>query len=155
MKLKVTLLALLFAGFATPAGEPAGFNVWKAADLKASATSLATKMGPTKTASQQLTRFGNYSFSLARREASGQAEFHANQADIFVVQSGEASLTVGGALVEGKNTSPTEMLGTSITGGVESKLSAGDIVTIPAKTPHQLKLDPGKEFTYFVVKVTQ
>jgi mannose-6-phosphate isomerase-like protein (cupin superfamily) len=47
------------------------------------------------------------------------------------------------------------MLGTSITGGVESKLGAGDIVTIPAKTAHQLKLDPGKEFTYFVVKVTQ
>ncbi|SPF42146.1 hypothetical protein SBA4_290028 [Candidatus Sulfopaludibacter sp. SbA4] len=29
------------------------------------------------------------------------------------------------------------------------------MVTIPAKLPHQVKLDSGKEFTYFVVKVTQ
>ena len=155
MKMKVILTALLFAGFAAPAGDPAGFSLWKAADLKAFATSLAAKMGPSKTATERFTAVGNYSFMLAHREASGQAEYHATQADIFVVQSGEASLTVGGALVDGKNTAPNEMLGTSITGGTESKLSAGDIVTIPAKTAHQLKLDPGKEFTYFVVKVTQ
>jgi mannose-6-phosphate isomerase-like protein (cupin superfamily) len=155
MKMKVILTALLFAGFAAPAGDPAGFSLWKAADLKAFATSLAAKMGPSKTATERFTTVGNYSFMLAHREASGQAEYHATQADIFVVQSGEASLTVGGALVDGKNTAPNEMLGTSITGGTESKLSAGDIVTIPAKTAHQLKLDPGKEFTYFVVKVTQ
>jgi mannose-6-phosphate isomerase-like protein (cupin superfamily) len=73
----------------------------------------------------------------------------------MVIQSGECTLTVGGALVDGKNTSPTEMIGTSITGGVDSKLGAGDIVTIPAKTPHQMKLDPGQQITYFVVKVTQ
>jgi mannose-6-phosphate isomerase-like protein (cupin superfamily) len=47
------------------------------------------------------------------------------------------------------------MMGTAISGGVESKLGAGDIVTIPAKTPHQMKLEPGKQVTYFVVKVTQ
>jgi len=34
-------------------------------------------------------------------------------------------------------------------------LAAGDVVTIPAKVAHQLKLDAGKEFTYFYVKVTQ
>jgi mannose-6-phosphate isomerase-like protein (cupin superfamily) len=155
MKMKLILTGLFFAGFAVPAGGPDGFSLWKAADLKAFATSLAPKMNATKTATQQLTRFGNYSFMVAHREASGQAEFHAVQADIFVVESGEASLTVGGALVDGKDTGPNEMLGTSIKGGVESKLSAGDIVTIPAKTPHQLKLDAGKKFDYFVIKVTQ
>ena len=35
------------------------------------------------------------------------------------------------------------------------KLAAGDILTIPAKVAHQVKMDTGKEFTYFVVKVTQ
>jgi mannose-6-phosphate isomerase-like protein (cupin superfamily) len=155
MKTKLILTAMLFAGFAAPAGGPEGFSLWKNADLKAFATSLAAKMGASKTATQRLTAVGNYSFMVAHREASGQAEYHATQADIFVVQSGEASLTVGGALVDGKNTSPTEMIGTSITGGVDSKLGAGDIVTIPAKTPHQMKLDPGQQITYFVVKVTQ
>ncbi len=155
MKMKLLLTALLFAGFAAPAGDPAGFSLWKAADLKAFATSLAAKMGPSKTASQPLTSVGNYAFSVSHREGSGGVECHLTQADIFVIESGEASLTVGGTLVDGKNNSPTEMTGTSISGGVETRLGAGDIVTIPAKMPHQMKLEPGKEITYFVVKVTQ
>jgi len=48
-----------------------------------------------------------------------------------------------------------EMRAASIKDGVEKKLAAGDVVTIPAKVPHQLKIEKGKEFTYFVVKVTQ
>jgi len=57
--------------------------------------------------------------------------------------------------VDGKNRSATEMTATAISGGTEVKVGAGDVVTIPAKMPHQMKLDPGKEITYFVVKVTQ
>jgi mannose-6-phosphate isomerase-like protein (cupin superfamily) len=57
--------------------------------------------------------------------------------------------------VDAKTTAPNEMRGPSIKGGMEKPVAAGDIVTIPAKLPHQVKLAPGKEFTYFVVKVTQ
>ncbi|MGA2268528.1 MAG: hypothetical protein ABSH44_08680 [Bryobacteraceae bacterium] len=153
--MKLILTALLVAGFAAPAGDPAGFHAWKAAELKAYAKTLAPKMNASKTASQQLASFANYSFMVAHREGSGEAEYHATQADIFVVESGEATLTYGGSVVDGKTTAPNEIRGTSISGGMETKLSAGDVVTIPAKTAHQLKLDAGKEFTYFVVKVTQ
>jgi mannose-6-phosphate isomerase-like protein (cupin superfamily) len=103
----------------------------------------------------QPTSVGNYSFSMSHRDATGGVECHLTQTDIFVVQSGEASITVGGTLVDGKNRSATEMTATSITGGTDVKVSAGDIVTIPAKMPHQMKLDAGKQITYFVVKVTQ
>ena len=48
-----------------------------------------------------------------------------------------------------------QLLEASIKGGTEKKLAAGDVATIPAKVPHQVKLDAGKAFTYFVVKVTQ
>ena len=41
----------------------------------------------------------------------------------------------------------------SIKGGMEKKIAAGDVVTIPPKTAHLLKVE--KEFTYFVVKVAQ
>ena len=57
--------------------------------------------------------------------------------------------------MDGKTTAPNEMRAASIKGGEEKKLAAGDIVTIPAKVAHQVKMDTGKEFTYFVVKVTQ
>jgi mannose-6-phosphate isomerase-like protein (cupin superfamily) len=141
--MRLILTALLFAGFAAPAGDPAGFSLWKAADLKA------------LTASKSFTSVGNYSFSMSHRDSSGGVECHLTQADIFVIQSGEASITVGGALVDGKNRSATEMTGTAITGGTEVKVGPGDVVTIPAKMPHQMKLDPGKQINYFVVKVTQ
>jgi mannose-6-phosphate isomerase-like protein (cupin superfamily) len=155
MKMKLILTALLFAGFAAPAGDPAGFSLWKAADLKAFTATLGAKMGPSKTASQPLTSVGNYAFSVSHREGSGAVECHLTQADIFVIESGEASITVGGTLVDGKNRSATEMTATAISGGTEVKVGAGDVVTIPAKMPHQMKLEPGKEITYFVVKVTQ
>ena len=156
MKSKLIVTALLAAACALPAGDPPGLFVWKAAELKAFSKSLAPKIDAKKVATQQLTAFGNYSFMVAHREGSGEAEYHATQADIFVVESGEATLVYGGNLVDGKSTAPNEMRAPSISGGMEKKIAAGDVVTIPAKLPHQVKLDSGsKEFTYFVVKVTQ
>jgi mannose-6-phosphate isomerase-like protein (cupin superfamily) len=155
MKIKVVVTALLAAGFALPAGEPQGFKFLPSSELKGFAKSLAPKIDEKKVATQQLGNFGSYSFMVAHREGPGEAEYHETQADIFVVQSGEATLIVGGDMVDGKATAPHEMRGPSIKGGMEKKIAAGDIVTIPAKTPHQVKLDSGKQFTYFVVKVNQ
>ena len=155
MNWKLSLTALLFAGLALPAGDPAGFHLWKAPELKGFSKSLAPKINDQKVATQQLASHGNYSFMVAHREGSGEAEYHATQADIFVVESGEATLVYGGSLVDGKTTQPNEMRAPSINGGTTTRLGPGDVVTIPAKTAHQVKLDPGKEFTYFVVKVTQ
>jgi mannose-6-phosphate isomerase-like protein (cupin superfamily) len=152
--MKTILTALAFAALAMPAGDPAGFHLWTASELKGFSKSLAPKMDAGKVATQQLGGHGNYTFMVAHREGPGQAEWHELQADVFFVQSGEATLVYGGTM-DGKTTAPHEKRAASITGGIDKKLGPGDVVTIPAKTPHQLKLDPGKEFTYFVVKVTQ
>jgi mannose-6-phosphate isomerase-like protein (cupin superfamily) len=153
--MKLIVIALLAAGFALPAGDPQGLYVWKAAELKAFSKNLAPKINDKKVATQDIAKNGNYRFMVAHREASGEAEFHAVDADIFVVESGTGTLVYGGEMVDAKTTAPNEMRGPSIKGGMEKTLGAGDIVTIPAKVPHQVKLAPGKEFTYFVVKVTQ
>jgi mannose-6-phosphate isomerase-like protein (cupin superfamily) len=153
--MKPLALALLLAGFAVSAGDPPGFYMWKSAELKAFSKSFAPKINEKKIYSQTVASFGNYSFMVAHREGTGEAEYHANQADIFVVQTGSASIIIGGELIDGKTTAPNEMRAASIKGGEEKKLAAGDIITIPAKVAHQVKMDTGKEFTYFVVKVTQ
>ena len=153
--MKLLALTLLLAGFALPAGDPPGFYLWKSAELKGFSKTLAPQMNDKKVATQSIASYGNYSFMVAHREGSGEAEYHATQADVFVVQSGEATLVVGGELVDGKTSAPNEMRAASIKGGTEKKLAAGDVVTIPAKVAHQVKLDAGKQFTYFVVKVTQ
>lgn len=153
--MRLIALALLAAGFASPAGDPPGFFVWKSSELQAFSKSLEGKVNGTHVASQVLTNFGNYTFMVAHRDGAGEAEYHATQADVFFVHSGEATLTYGGSLVGGKTTAPNEMRAPSISGGVTRKVAAGDVVTIPAKVAHQMKVDAGKEITYFVVKVTQ
>ena len=55
----------------------------------------------------------------------------------------------------GKTTAAHEMRGSSVEGGVERKLAPGDVVSIPAKLPHWVKVAPGKDIGYFIVKVTQ
>lgn len=153
--MKSILLALLIAGFAWPAADPAGFSVWSAAGMKGLAKTLGPKVDGATPATQPLSSFANYSFMMAMRKASGQSEFHETQADILVVQSGEATLVYGGEIVGGKTTAPHEIRGTGIQGGAERKLGPGDIVTIPVKTAHMMRLAPGKEILYMTIKITQ
>jgi hypothetical protein len=49
--------------------------------------------------------------------------------------------------------SDLKVRGTEVTGGERHRVSAGDIVHIPANTPHQMLVDAGHHVTYFVVKV--
>ena len=149
--MKPLALALLLAGFALPAGDPPGFYLWKSAELKAFSKSLVPKMSDKKLASQPIANYGNYSFMVAHREAPGEAEYHATQADILVVQTGEATLVVGGEMVDGKTTAPNEIRGKSIDGGVRKSMAAGDVFHIPAKVPHQMLVP--KSLVIQVVKV--
>jgi uncharacterized RmlC-like cupin family protein len=90
---------------------------------------------------------------VAHREGDGQAELHRRQVDLIIIQSGEATIRVGGALVAGKEVRPNELLGTSINGGVDKKLGAGDVLRVPAGTPHQMFVRAGQQVTYLAVKI--
>jgi mannose-6-phosphate isomerase-like protein (cupin superfamily) len=69
------------------------------------------------------------------------------------VRSGSATLIVGGTMANAETVAPHEKRSGTIEGGTREKLSAGDVVRIPPRTPHQLLLDGSREFDYFVVKV--
>ena len=136
------------------AGAPAGFAHWSKATLQDYQEKLAAKLDPkTKSASERLDTFDNHFFMIAHREGAGEAELHEGQADVFVVESGAATLVVGGEIVGARTSSPGEVRGTSIQGGERVKLGVGDVVHIAARTPHQLLIEPGGKFTYFVMKV--
>src|SRR5262249_30218736 len=102
---------------------------------------------------QQLGTYDNHMIGLSHREGDGMAEMHETQVDVLIVDSGAATLIVGGKMVAPKTVKPHEGRGTSIEGGSTSQLGAGDIVHIPAKVPHQLKIAAGTKFTYTVIKV--
>ena len=135
------------------AADPEGFGMWKSAELKAEGKKLAPKMDQNKVATETLVTYGNHLLMMAHREANGQAEFHETQADVFVVESGEGTLVVGGTMVDPKTVSPHEQRASSIKDGATKHLGPGDVVHIAAKTPHQVMVPTGKQITYFVVKV--
>jgi len=135
------------------AADPAGFAQWKGAELKSYEKKLAPKIDAKKIASQPLGSYGNHTLSVIHREGSGEAELHETQGDIFIVESGEATLIVGGTVVDPKTTAPHEVRGPSIKDGVSKQIGAGDIVHIAAQTPHQLMIPAGKQVTYAIVKV--
>jgi mannose-6-phosphate isomerase-like protein (cupin superfamily) len=134
---------------------PDGFLRWTTASLAPMTQSLSAKAASDAhhAATQRLGDFPNEYFLLAHREGDGQAEWHENEIDVFFVQSGSATLIVGGTMPNAETVAPHEKRGASIQGGVRQKLSAGTIVRIPARTSHQLLLEGEHEFTYFVVKV--
>ena len=135
------------------AQAPKGIVVWKSADLKAYAATLKPKVNEQKVASQALADFGAYNALIGHREGSGEAEWHDNAADFMVIQSGECTLILGGTIKDSHTTGAGEIRGTSIEGGQSYAVAPGDIVNIPAKTPHQMILPAGGQITYFVVKV--
>ncbi|HEV2689911.1 MAG TPA: cupin domain-containing protein [Bryobacteraceae bacterium] len=152
--MKLRYIALMLA-LPLIAAEPAGYKYWSAAELKAFDHTLAPKINAQKVALERLSDFGNHYTMVAHREGSGEAEFHEHEVDIFLVTSGTGTLIVGGTMPNAKITAPGEMRAPSIDGGSKQKLSAGDVVHIPVKTAHQIILDPGAKFTYFVVKVKE
>ena len=76
---------------------------------------------------------------IANRGVQRGAEIHATTNHVFIIQDGEAEFITGGKMIEPKEIEPGQMRGTGIAGGVSHRLSAGDVITIPAGTPHQWK----------------
>jgi mannose-6-phosphate isomerase-like protein (cupin superfamily) len=135
------------------AGDPEGFHVWKSDAIQNAGKELAGKMDDQKFAWQPLGTYENHLIGISHREGDGSAEVHETQVDFFIVESGEATLVLGGTILDPKTVKPHEIRGKSIEGGTNWQLTAGDIVHIPVNVPHQLKIADGKTFTYTVIKV--
>lgn len=93
-----------------------------------------------------------YMVHASRRDGAGQAEVHARDADIIYVLDGTAVLVTGGTVVDPKTIGPDEVRGKEIQGGEQRQLKKGDVLIVPAGTPHWFQKVPGV-FTYYVVKV--
>src|SRR5712691_11997573 len=76
---------------------------------------------------------------IAQRVVGRGSEMHDNTNHVFIIMDGEAEFITGGKLVEPKATEPGQTRGTGIEAGVSHHLTKGDVITIPAKTPHQWK----------------
>src|SRR5207248_3586616 len=80
-----------------------------------------------------------YMVHASRREQAGMAEVHTKDADIIYVLGGTATLVTGGSAVDTKTVAPDEIRGKEISGGEIRQIAKGDVIIVPAGTPHWFK----------------
>jgi mannose-6-phosphate isomerase-like protein (cupin superfamily) len=90
---------------------------------------------------------------LAQRREAGPVEYHDHTNHVFIMVEGEATLVIGGTMVNAKRTAPDQMRAPSMEGGTVYHLTKGDVITIPAKTPHWFKEVSTKTVAYYAVNI--
>ena len=88
---------------------------------------------------------------LAQRRGAGEVEVHEKTNHVFIIVEGEATFVTGGTLVGARQTSADQIRAAGIQGGQTHQLTKGDVITIPAKTPHWFKEVPTQTIAYYAV----
>jgi len=99
-----------------------------------------------------------YQLIVVRRDKTGEAESHEKFVDIMIVTEGEATLRIGGQIVETRPNAAGEVRGKLLldlgpTKMVEKKIAPGDIIHLPPGLPHWVVLADGKQITYLLLKL--
>ena len=92
---------------------------------------------------------------LANRRGAGEVEVHEKTNHLFIIVEGEATFVTGGTLVGARETAPDQRRAPSVEGGEIHHLTKGDVITIPAKTPHWFKEVPSQTIAYYAVNTEQ
>jgi mannose-6-phosphate isomerase-like protein (cupin superfamily) len=90
---------------------------------------------------------------LANRREAGEVEVHEKTNHLFIILEGEATFVTGGTLVEPRQTAPGQTRAKEVRGGTTYHLSKGDVITVPAKTPHWFKEVPTKTIAYYAINI--
>jgi mannose-6-phosphate isomerase-like protein (cupin superfamily) len=88
---------------------------------------------------------------IAQRRGAGEVEVHEKTNHVFIIVEGEATFVTGGTLVGAKDTAPGQKRAPNVQGGEVHHLTKGDVITIPAKTPHWFKEVPTKTIAYYAI----
>ena len=135
-------------------GLAAGIFLTRAAETDGVAYFDHEKVGTALAKGGILLTRPSYIVEGSHRDKAGQVEVHDKETDVIYMVDGTATFVTGGTMIGGKDTTPGQHLGTSIEGGEAHELSKGDVVVVPAGTPHWFKTVP-TQVSYLVVKVVQ
>jgi mannose-6-phosphate isomerase-like protein (cupin superfamily) len=88
---------------------------------------------------------------LAQRRGAGEVEVHEKTNHVFIIVEGEATFVTGGTLVDARQTAPDQRRASNVQGGQTYHLTKGDVITVPAKTPHWFKEVSTQTIAYYAV----
>lgn len=154
--LRSALLIAAMGAYGLAASQPAcaqsagaaTYSSQQVIDMAAQMIKESKASAPTNDA---LERHLDASTILIVRTTSGRAELHTTAADAFFVVEGHGTLVTGGTIVNPQGSA--EVRGDSIQGGARVEVKVGDVVHIPANTPHQMLLDGAGPVVYVLYKI--
>src|SRR4051812_2256027 len=105
----------------------------RAMDVKDTELDAAVKdLISNKLITRRMIEGGTFSVNVRHISGAETALSHGKITEVWVVRDGSGIVATGGTLVEPKaGSAPGEFSGTSIAGGVERPIKAGDLVFIP------------------------
>jgi mannose-6-phosphate isomerase-like protein (cupin superfamily) len=166
----VVLFALLTAGSSVVGAQQAPTKPLPATDVTTEDVHAALNRNPQAAVNPQpnihVVDAGGYNVAVGAihrpQTPPGVAAVHFKVTEVYQVLEGAGTLVTGGTLVNAKTraSDSAEVMredgpgasGTAIQGGVTRRIKAGDVVIIPAGTPHWFSKIEGS-ISYLVVRV--
>ena len=98
----------------------------------------ADRKGDAPVVAEPILLLAPYKAQLEYRPGTGPAAFHEKDAELMVVLDGTGNIVTDGKLVDEKRVNANNLSGSSIADGVTHAVVKGDMIIIPANTPHQV-----------------
>src|SRR6266436_10199221 len=98
----------------------------------------ADRKGDAPLVAEPILSLAPYRAQLEYRPGTSPAAVHEKDAELMVVLEGTGDIVTGGKLVDEKRNNANNLGGSSITGGNSQAVAKGDMLIVPANTPHQI-----------------
>ena len=98
----------------------------------------ADRKGDAPLVAEPILTLAPYRAQLEYRPGTSPAAVHEKDAELMVVLEGTGDIVTGGKLVDERRTNANNLGGPSITGGKSQSVVKGDMLIVPANTPHQV-----------------
>ena len=98
----------------------------------------ADRKGDAPLVAEPILLLAPYKAQLEYRPAQAPAALHEKDAELMVVLDGAGNIVTGGKIVDEKRVNAANLTGTSIADGNSQAVVKGDMLIVPANTPHQV-----------------
>jgi len=98
----------------------------------------ADRKGDAPVTAEPILSLAPYRAQLEYRPGSGAAALHEKDAELMVVLDGTGNIITGGKMVDEKRVNANNLTAPSIADGTTRAVVKGDMILIPANTPHQV-----------------
>ena len=115
----------------------------------------ADRKGDAPLVAEPILLLAPYRAQLEYRPGTSPAALHEKDAELFVVLQGAGNIVTGGKLVDEKRVNANNLSGPSIAGGNSQSVVAGDMLIMPANTPHQVIPTGGAPIVVMTMHVPQ